>query len=83
MNGHVDVPAGMDPSITPSSSPLADGLDFDKIFYENLTKRGRILRRNRKRAKAWKTYQDYIPTKRDSIRKDSTLTQGLPLHQAE
>ncbi len=56
MNGHRDVPAGMDPTITPSNSPAIGGLDIDKFLYEIFSKKGRMKRRNRKRAKAWKHY---------------------------
>jgi hypothetical protein len=37
------------------------------MLYETLTKRGRAIRRNRKHANAWKTYQDYVPTLQDSL----------------
>lgn len=83
MNGHVDVPGGMDPSVTPGSSPLIGGFDTDKFLYENLTKRGRAIRRNRKHANAWKTYQDYIPTKQDTVKKDSLLMMELLRQKAE
>lgn len=83
MNGHVPVPAGMDPTITPSSSPLVGGLDMDKVLFYNFTKRGRMLRRNRKRANAWKTYKDYLPTKQDTTKKDSLLMQELLRQKAE
>jgi hypothetical protein len=39
----------------------------DDMLYETLTKRGRAIRRNRKHANAWKTYQDYVPTLQDSL----------------
>lgn len=65
-NGYVPLPAGMDQSLTPSNNPLI-GLDADKLLYENFTKRGRAIRRNRKRAKAWKIYQNYVPTRQDSM----------------
>ena len=39
--------------------------DADKLLYETFTKRGRAIRRNRKHAKAWKTYNWYLPTKTD------------------
>lgn len=83
MNGHVDVPKGMDPSVTPSSHPLIGGFDTDKFLYESLTKRGRTIRRNRKHANAWKTYQDYIPTKQDTVKKDSLLMMELLRQKAE
>ena len=41
------------------------GFDADKFLYENLTKRGRTIRKNRKRAKARISYVNYIPTKED------------------
>lgn len=71
MNGHVDVPGGMDPTITPSNSPLLGGFSVDQLAYETFTKRGRAIRRNRKHANAWKTYKDYIPTKQDTVKKDT------------
>lgn len=40
-------------------------LDFDKLLYENLTQRGRAIKRNRKHANAWKIYKDYQPTAED------------------
>lgn len=71
MNGHVVVPAGMDPTVSPSNSPLVGGFDTDKFLYESFTSRGRAIRRNRNRANAWKTYKDYIPTKQDTVKKDT------------
>ena len=41
------------------------GFDADKFLYENLTKRGRTIRKNRKRAKAKISYVNYVPTKED------------------
>lgn len=66
-NGYVIVPVGMDQTITPSNNPLVGNLDTNKFLYESLTKRGRAIRRNRKRAKGWKVYQSYVPTLQDSI----------------
>lgn len=66
-NGYVILPAGMDQTVTPSNNPLIGGLDADKFLYESLTKRGRAIRRNRNRAKGWKIYQSYVPTRQDSI----------------
>lgn len=77
MNGHVPVPGNMDPTVTPSNSPLIGGLDTDKFLFETFTKRGRTLRRNRKRANAWKTYQNYIPSKQDTVKKDSVCIMEL------
>ncbi len=51
----------------PIHKPLV-GFDADKFLFENFTKRGRAIKRNRKKAKAWKIYNDYIPTKEDSIK---------------
>lgn len=56
------------------------GFDADKLLYENLTKRGRAIKRNRRLAKAWKTYKDYLPTRMDSIKlnliKNDTLSSS-------
>ena len=52
-----------DQTVTPSNNPLIGGLDADKFLYESLTKRGRAIRRNRNRAKGWKIYQSYVPTR--------------------
>lgn len=43
-------------------------VDFDKFLFENFTSRGRAIRHNRKYARAWKTYADYVPTLADSIK---------------
>ncbi len=51
----------------PKHQPIAT-FDTDKLLFENLTKRGRAIKRNRKRAKAWKIYNDYVPTKKDSLK---------------
>ena len=51
----------------PQHQPIVS-FDAEKLLYENLTKRGRAIRRNRKRAKAWKIYNDYVPTKEDSLK---------------
>lgn len=66
-NGYVVVPAGMDQTVTPSNNPLVGGLDANKFLYESLSKRGRAIRRNRERAKGWKIYQNYVPTRHDSL----------------
>ena len=47
--------------------------DAEKLLYENLTTRGRAIKRNRKHANAWKSYMDYIPTLQDTVKKDTTL----------
>ena len=66
-HGYRVVPGGMDQSVTPSNNPIG-GFSADKILYENFTKRGRAIKRNKKKAKAWKTYKDYVPTKEDSLK---------------
>lgn len=78
-------------TITPSagkmynsiSSPLGSGaaiqgLDINKFLTENLTRRGRMLRRNRKNANAWKIYQDYTPTKEDSLKLPTFHRRDIP-----
>lgn len=47
--------------------------DAQKLLTENLTKRGRTLRHNRKYANAWKHYRDDIPEKGGAVKKDSTI----------
>ena len=66
-HGYRVVPGGMDQSVTPSNNPIG-GFSADKLLFENFTKRGRAIKRNRKQAKAWKTYKDYVPTKEDSLK---------------
>ena len=51
----------------PKNQPIAT-FDTDKLLFESLTKRGRAIKRNQKRAKAWKIYNDYVPTKEDSLK---------------
>ena len=66
MHGYRVVPGGMDQTVTPSNNPIG-GFDADKLLFENLTKRGRAIKHNRKHAKAWKTYNDSIANKEDSL----------------
>ena len=66
-HGYRVVPGGMDQSVTPSNNPIG-GFSADKLLFENFTKRGRAIKRNRKKAKAWKIYKDYVPTKVDSLK---------------
>ena len=66
-HGYRVLPAGMDQSVTPSNRPVT-GFSADKLLFENLTKRGRAIKRNRKKAKAWKIYKDYVPTKEVSLK---------------
>ena len=47
---------------------VIENLDIIGFLYNNLNKHGRMLKRNRKRAKAWKTYQNYRATKSDSLK---------------
>ena len=42
--------------------------DFNKLLYENFTKRGRAIKHNRKHANAWKTYSNYLPTISDRMK---------------
>ena len=44
------------------------GFDVDKFLYENLSKRGKAIRRNRIRAKTRKSYENYVPTKEDHLK---------------
>ena len=57
--------------------------DAEKLLYENLTTRGRAIKRNRKHANAWKSYMDYIPTLQDTVKKDTTLMMERLRKQAE
>ena len=66
-HGYRVVPGGMDQSVTPSNNPIG-GFSADKLLFENFTKRGRAIKRNRKKAKAWNIYKDYVPTKEDSLK---------------
>jgi hypothetical protein len=66
-HGYRVVPGGMDQSVTPSNRPVT-GFSADKALFENFTKRGRAIKRNQKKAKAWKIYKDYVPTKEDSLK---------------
>lgn len=51
-----------------TSAPLAT-FDADKFLFENFTKRGRAIKHNRKHANAWKIYNDYKPTHKDTLDK--------------
>ena len=66
-HGYRVVPGGMDQSVTPSNNPIG-GFSADKALFETFTKRGRAIKRNKKKAKAWKIYKDYVPTKEDSLK---------------
>ena len=54
-------------TLPPNVSTSLIGFDADKLLFENLTKRGRAIKHNRKHAKAWKTYNDSIANKEDSL----------------
>ena len=56
----------------PVGAGVSYAFDAQKLLTENLTKRGRILRHNRRYANAWKHYLNDIPEKGDSVKKDST-----------
>ena len=49
-----------------TSAPIAT-FDADKILFETFTARGRAIKHNRKHANAWKIYNDYVPTREDSL----------------
>ena len=55
--------------IAKTSAPIAT-FDADKFLFENFTKRGRAIKRNRKYANAWKIYNEYQPTLEDSLKWD-------------
>jgi hypothetical protein len=64
------VPVGLDPDVAPGHSSgvgVMATFSADKLLYENFTKRGRAIKRNRAHANAWKTYQDYTPSLQDSL----------------
>ena len=50
---------------SPTGPGVSISVDFDKLLYESLTKRGRAIKHNRTHAVAWKKYANYIPTKQD------------------
>ena len=50
-------------------------LDFDKLLFESLTKRGRAIKHNRTHATAWKKYASYIPTKQDHAGLEKYITR--------
>ena len=52
----------------PQTSTALATFDADKFLFENFTKRGRAIKRNRKHALAWKTYKDST-THKDSLTK--------------
>lgn len=60
------------------SGAAIQGLDINKFLTDNLTRRGRMLRRNRKHANAWKTYKDYSPTKEDSLKLPTFYRRSIP-----
>lgn len=50
---------------SPVGPAVSLSLDFNKLLYENLSKRGRAIKHNRTHATAWKKYANYLPTKQD------------------
>lgn len=54
--------------MTKGAGITIENLDINKFLTENFTRRGRMLRHNRKHANAWKTYKDYQPTREDSLK---------------
>lgn len=69
-----------------NASVVIGNLDFIGFLYDNLNKQGRIRKRNRKHANAWKTYQNAAPAlsaesglSTDSVSEmDETHTIGRP-----
>lgn len=66
-----------------ASVGVAYAFDAEKLLYENFSKRGRAIKRNRKHANAWKTYMDYIPTLQDTVKKETVMMMELLRKQAE
>ena len=66
MHGYRIVPGGMDQTVTPSNNPIT-GFDAEKLLFETFTARGRAIKRNRKHATAWKSYNDSTSQKEDSL----------------
>lgn len=58
---------------SPTGPGVSISVDFDKLLYESLTKRGRAIKHNRTHAVAWKKYANYIPTKKDHAGLENTL----------
>ena len=52
----------------PQTPTALASFDADKFLFENFTKRGRAIKRNRKHALAWKIYNDST-TQADSLTK--------------
>lgn len=48
------LPGNMDPSVAPT--PGGGNADFDKLLYGIFSKKGRVQKRNRKKATGWKNY---------------------------
>lgn len=61
-----------------NTQPLAT-FDADKLLFENFTKRGRAIKRNRKRAKAWKLFlENNDSTERKEDMNDSLILSIVP-----
>ena len=59
--GMVPVAGQYNPNELMNSSVVVKDLDFIGFLYDNLNKQGRIRKRNRKHANAWKTYHKVAP----------------------
>lgn len=71
-DGYQGIPAGIDPSVAPSGSPTGT-FSAEDALAPLFSKKARIRNRNAKKANAWKTYKDYVPTKQDSILKSKII----------
>ena len=60
---------------SPAGPGASISLDFDKLLFESLTKRGRAIKHNRTHATAWKKYASYIPTKQDHAGLEKYITK--------
>ena len=60
---------------SPAGPGASISLDFDKLLFESLTKRGRAIKHNRTHATAWKKYTSYIPTKQDHAGLEKYITK--------
>ena len=60
---------------SPAGPGASISLDFDKLLFESLTKRGRAIKHNRTHATAWKKYASYIPTKQDHAGLEKYITR--------
>ena len=77
-DGYQGIPAGIDPSVAPSGSPTGT-FSAEDALAPLFSKKARIKNRNVKKANAWKTYKDHVPTKQDSISKSKII---IPLRDS-